>query len=40
MAIDKRIKRIRNLRKMTHSQLGEAVDLFDVRIQINWLHNY
>ena len=33
MAIGERIKRIRNFRKMTQSQLGEAVGLSDVRIR-------
>ena len=33
MAIGERIKRIRNFRKMTQTQLGEAVGLSDVRIR-------
>ena len=33
MAIGERIQRIRHFRKMTQSQLGEAVDLSDVRIR-------
>ncbi|MCX4353177.1 MAG: helix-turn-helix transcriptional regulator [Lachnospiraceae bacterium] len=33
MAIGERIKRIRTFRKMTQSQLGEAVGLSDVRIR-------
>lgn len=33
MAIGERIKRIRNFRRLTQSQLGEAVGLSDVRIR-------
>ena len=33
MAIGERIKRIRNFRKLTQAQLGEAVGLSDVRIR-------
>ena len=33
MAIGERIKRIRNFRKMTQTQLGESVGLSDVRIR-------
>lgn len=33
MAIGERIKRIRNFRKMTQTQLGDAVGLSDVRIR-------